>query len=42
MIKIPEYLAMGRPVVSCDLQESRVLAGPAAAHAERVPARGSR
>jgi glycosyltransferase involved in cell wall biosynthesis len=34
MIKIPEYLAMGRPVVSYDLHESRVSAGPAARYAE--------
>ena len=33
MIKIPEYLAMGRPVVSYDLRESRVSAGPAALYA---------
>jgi glycosyltransferase involved in cell wall biosynthesis len=31
MIKIPEYLAMGCPVVSYDLPESRVSAGPSAA-----------
>ena len=30
MIKIPEYLAMGCPVVSYDLPESRVSAGDAA------------
>lgn len=34
MIKIPEYLAMGRPVVSYDLRESRVSAGAAALYAE--------
>jgi glycosyltransferase involved in cell wall biosynthesis len=34
MIKIPEYLAMGRPVVSYDLHESRVSAGPSALYAE--------
>jgi glycosyltransferase involved in cell wall biosynthesis len=33
MIKIPEYMAMGRPVVSYDLAESRISAGPAAAYA---------
>jgi glycosyltransferase involved in cell wall biosynthesis len=35
MIKIPEYLAIGRPVVSYDLRESRVSAGPAALYAAR-------
>jgi hypothetical protein len=35
MMKIPEYLAMGRPVVSYDLHESRVSAGPAALFAEQ-------
>jgi len=34
MIKIPEYLAMGRPVVSYDLRESRVSAGASAVYAE--------
>jgi glycosyltransferase involved in cell wall biosynthesis len=33
MIKIPEYLAMGCPVASYDLLESRVSAGDAAAYA---------
>lgn len=33
MMKIPEYLAMGRPVVSYDLSESRVSAGDAAVYA---------
>ncbi|MGH2898281.1 MAG: glycosyltransferase family 4 protein, partial [Solirubrobacteraceae bacterium] len=33
MMKIPEYLAMGRPVVSSDLRESRISAGPAALYA---------
>jgi glycosyltransferase involved in cell wall biosynthesis len=33
MIKIPEYMAMGRPVVSYDLHESRVSAGEAALYA---------
>jgi glycosyltransferase involved in cell wall biosynthesis len=33
MMKIPEYLAMGRPVVSFDLRESRISAGPAAVYA---------
>jgi glycosyltransferase involved in cell wall biosynthesis len=34
MIKIPEYLAMGRPVVSYDLGESRVSAGASALYAQ--------
>jgi glycosyltransferase involved in cell wall biosynthesis len=34
MIKIPEYMAMGRPLVSYDLRESRVSAGEAALYAE--------
>jgi len=34
MIKVPEYLAMGRPVVSYDLHESRVSAGSSALYAE--------
>jgi glycosyltransferase involved in cell wall biosynthesis len=33
MIKITEYLAMGRAVASYDLEESRVSAGPAACYA---------
>ena len=33
MIKIPEYLAMGRAVVSYDLPEARVSAGDAALYA---------
>jgi glycosyltransferase involved in cell wall biosynthesis len=33
MIKIPEYLAMGCPVASYDLKESRVSAGDAAVYA---------
>jgi glycosyltransferase involved in cell wall biosynthesis len=33
MIKIPEYLAMGVPVASYDLRESRMSAGPAAEYA---------
>ena len=33
MIKISEYMAMSRPIVSYDLQESRVGAGDAAAYA---------
>jgi len=33
MIKVPEYMAMGRPVVAYDLPETRVSAGPAAAYA---------
>lgn len=34
MMKIPEYLAMGRSVVSYDLRESRVSAGSAALYAQ--------
>jgi glycosyltransferase involved in cell wall biosynthesis len=34
MIKIPEYMAMGRAIASYDLAESRVSAGPAAAYAD--------
>jgi glycosyltransferase involved in cell wall biosynthesis len=34
MIKIPEYMAMGKPVASYALAESRVSAGDAAAYAE--------
>jgi glycosyltransferase involved in cell wall biosynthesis len=34
MIKIPEYMAMGKPVVSYDLAESRFSAGDAAAYAK--------
>ena len=34
MIKIPEYMAMGKPVVSYELAESVVSAGDAAAYAE--------
>jgi glycosyltransferase involved in cell wall biosynthesis len=34
MIKIPEYLAMGCPVISYDLPEARVSAGAAAVYAE--------
>ena len=34
MIKIPEYMAMGCPIVSYDLTESRVSAGDAALYAE--------
>lgn len=33
MMKIAEYMAMGRPVASYDLTESRVTAGPAALYA---------
>lgn len=33
MIKIPEYMAMGRPIVSYDLPESRFSAGEAALYA---------
>jgi glycosyltransferase involved in cell wall biosynthesis len=34
LIKVAEYMAVGRPVVSFDLRESRVTAGDAAAYAE--------
>jgi len=33
MIKVPEYMAMGRPIAAYDLLETRVSAGPAAAYA---------
>ncbi|MEZ5062965.1 MAG: glycosyltransferase family 4 protein [Solirubrobacterales bacterium] len=33
MVKIPEYMAMGRPIVSFDLAETRVSAGDAALYA---------
>lgn len=33
MIKVPEYMAMGRPIASYDLLETRVSAGAAAAYA---------
>ncbi len=34
MVKIPEYMAVGRPTVAYDLRESRVSAGAAAIYAE--------
>jgi glycosyltransferase involved in cell wall biosynthesis len=34
MIKIPEYMAMGKPIVSYGLAESRVSAGDAAVYAD--------
>ena len=34
MVKVPEYMAMGRAIASYDLPETRVSAGPAAAYAE--------
>jgi glycosyltransferase involved in cell wall biosynthesis len=34
MIKIPEYMAIGRAIASYDLRESRISAGPAAAYAD--------
>src|SRR6185503_6681110 len=37
MIKIPEYMAMDRPIVSYDLGETRVSAGDAAAYAAPTP-----
>ncbi len=33
MVKVPEYMAMGRAIASYDLRETRVSAGPAAAYA---------
>jgi glycosyltransferase involved in cell wall biosynthesis len=33
LVKVAEYMAMGRPVVAYDLAETRVTAGPAAAYA---------
>jgi glycosyltransferase involved in cell wall biosynthesis len=35
MIKIPEYMAMGKPIVSYGLAESRVSAGDAAVYADK-------
>jgi glycosyltransferase involved in cell wall biosynthesis len=37
MIKVPEYMAMGKPIASYDLAETRVSAGDAAAYAEPTP-----
>jgi glycosyltransferase involved in cell wall biosynthesis len=37
MIKVPEYMAMGKPIVSYDLAETRVSAGDAAAYAAPTP-----
>jgi glycosyltransferase involved in cell wall biosynthesis len=34
MVKIPEYMAIGRPIASYDLPETRISAGAAAAYAE--------
>lgn len=34
MMKVSEYMAVGRPIVAFDLPESRVTAGPAALYAE--------
>lgn len=34
MVKIAEYMAMGRPIVTYDLRETRVTAGPAALYAD--------
>jgi glycosyltransferase involved in cell wall biosynthesis len=33
MVKVPEYMAMGRPIASYELPETRAAAGPAAAYA---------
>jgi glycosyltransferase involved in cell wall biosynthesis len=38
MIKVPEYMAMGKPIASYDLAETRVSAGDAAAYAAPDPA----
>jgi glycosyltransferase involved in cell wall biosynthesis len=38
MIKVPEYMAMGKPIASYDLAETRVSAGEAAAYADPTPA----
>jgi glycosyltransferase involved in cell wall biosynthesis len=38
MMKVPEYMAMGAPIASFDLPETRVSAGEAAAYAEPTPA----
>jgi glycosyltransferase involved in cell wall biosynthesis len=38
MIKVPEYMAMGVPIASFDLAETRVSAGEAAAYAAASPA----
>jgi glycosyltransferase involved in cell wall biosynthesis len=38
MIKVPEYMAMGVPIASFDLAETRVSAGDAAAYAAPSPA----
>ncbi|HEY2054174.1 MAG TPA: glycosyltransferase family 4 protein [Solirubrobacterales bacterium] len=37
MIKVPEYMAMGKPIASYDLAETRVSAGDAAAYAAPTP-----
>ncbi len=37
MIKVPEYMAMGKPIASYDLAETRVSAGDAAAYADPTP-----
>ena len=34
MVKIPEYMAIGRPIASYDLPETRISAGGAAAYAQ--------
>jgi glycosyltransferase involved in cell wall biosynthesis len=38
MIKVPEYMAMCKPIASYDLAETRVSAGDAAAYADPTPA----
>ena len=42
MIKIPEYMAMGKPIASYDLAESRVSAQDAAAYADGDDPGGAR
>jgi glycosyltransferase involved in cell wall biosynthesis len=37
MMKVPEYMAMGAPIASFDLPETRVSAGAAAAYADPTP-----
>ncbi len=37
MIKVPEYMAMAKPIASYDLSETRVSAGDAAAYAAQTP-----
>jgi glycosyltransferase involved in cell wall biosynthesis len=39
MVKIPEYMAIGRPIASYDLPETRISAGDAAAYAQSADPR---